>query len=112
MNAIGDDGGVALGKALQLQASLSTVSATGKATLVDLDVSKNQLDAAACSALLMPATELCRSTGTVVEARNGLRRLNLFGNRVGDEVIAVPMISFSLPMCNHCLSLRREWCFD
>ena len=62
MNAIGDEGGVVLGKALSVSLSPS---------LTDLDVSKNQLGPAACGALLVPA--------------NGLRRLNLFGNRVGDE---------------------------
>ena len=62
MNAIGDEGGVVLGKALSVSLSPS---------LIDLDVSKNQLGRAAFDALLLPA--------------NGLRKLNLFGNRVGDE---------------------------
>lgn len=87
MNAIGDEGGVALGRALQLQATAPT------ATLVDLDVSKNQLGAAACNALLMPAPSVTgldsgsnSITGRESGTTNRLRRLNLFGNRVGDQV--------------------------
>ena len=88
MNAIGDEGGVALGTALQLQAAALTAS------LDDLDVSKNQLGAAACSALLMPAPSDSAmesggnsTTGPAAGTRNRLSRLNLFGNRVGDQVM-------------------------
>ncbi len=87
MNAIGDEGGVALGKGLHLQAG---------ATLVDLDVSKNQLGAAACSALLMPVSSDSEGSSTTVPAagtRNGLSRLNLFGNRIGDQVTITPVLS-------------------
>ena len=90
MNAIGDEGGVALGKALHLQAGAPT------ATLVDLDVSKNQLGAAACSALLMPVSSDSEGSSTTVPAagtRNGLSRLNLFGNRIGDQVTITPVLS-------------------
>ena len=97
MNAIGDEGGVALGKALQLQASSSILSETTAPSarttmLVDLDVSKNQLGAAACTALLMPASDDGGVGAAAVPtpgARNGLTRLNLFGNRVGDEVMSL-----------------------
>ena len=96
MNAIGDEGGVALGKALQLQAfssilSETTVLSARTTMLTDLDVSKNQLGAAACSTLLMPASEdsgVSATVGPTPGTRNGLARLNLFGNRVGDEVMS------------------------
>ena len=54
--------------------------------LTDLDVSKNQLGAAACSALLLPAAAAAAARATthsagVTAVAEGLKRLNLFGAR-------------------------------
>ena len=65
-------------------------AATGEgalaSALTDLDVSKNQLGAAACSALLLPAAAAAAARATthsagVTAVAEGLKRLNLFGAR-------------------------------
>jgi hypothetical protein len=77
--------------------------------LTDLDVSKNQLGAAACSALLLPAAAAAARATThsagVTAVAEGLKRLNLFGARtIANNRYCVSKRSF----CHRCLLCRDK----
>jgi hypothetical protein len=50
----------------------------------DRDVSKNQLEVAAFRSFLVRSDQTRTSSGNPGQFAGGLKRLNLFGNRVGD----------------------------